>query len=110
MRAAFITCLLISFTMFGCDSESEVESTSCSSKSDCMNEDLPQVSIWYPTCSGDVLQTPTGTGEPICQEDGMCGVDLTVSERDCAAEGKLCAMNPTEGTQGDACVEIPPIG
>ena len=70
-----------------------------------VDEDCPMISIavWYPTCDGEVLQTPTGSGDMLCVE-GQCQVDMTLVETDCAAEGKTCGANPEADTQGDACI------
>ncbi len=80
--------------------ETFAEECSCNTKEDC-----PQlnISIWVPTCSGDVLQTPTGTGDITCVE-GTCQMDFGIEETDCAAEGKVCEMYAGR-VEGDACVD-----
>ena len=76
-----------------------LEST-CETNDDC---EIINISIWYPTCNGDVLETPGGSGVNACV-DGRCELDMTLEETDCAAEGKTCGPNPEEGVQGDACL------
>ncbi|MEC9073466.1 MAG: hypothetical protein VX938_13830 [Myxococcota bacterium] len=68
-------------------------------------DDCEQVEIagWHPTCSGDVLQTPLGTGLIACIE-GTCQMDFQIEETDCAAEGKVCVKHAGR-VEGDACVD-----
>ena len=96
--------MLIMALFINCDQQDEDNKFACSSNSDCNQEDLPSISIWYPTCAGQILQTPTGTGEAICQEDGSCGIDFTLDERDCTAEGLTCGANTEPNVQGDTCL------
>lgn len=86
------------------------ESLACSTNEDCKDVNLPNISIWYATCSDMILQTPTGSGFPVCGAQGMCVIDFDLVNRDCTAEGLICG--PKDGEQGDDCLEIeqPPIG
>ena len=75
----------------------------CSTDEDCADANLPNISIWYATCSDMVLQTPTGSGLPVCGAEGMCVIDFDIVNRDCAAEGLECRQKEDE--QGDDCFE-----
>jgi len=79
------------------------EGLACSTDEDCADANLPNISIWYATCSDMVLQTPTGSGLPVCGAEGMCVIDFDIVNRDCAAEGLECRQKEDE--QGDDCFE-----
>lgn len=80
--------------------ESNPSEIQCTTAADC--EGGPIISVWTATCDGDVLQTPEGTGEPLCL-DGVCSTDFALTETDCAAEGLICGPSEEPGA-GDACV------
>ena len=118
MKFTYLSILTCFFLTLGCEQSpgpmiqagQEIpagqEMTNCTTDADCSSADLPEISIWYPTCSGDTLQTPTGTGEPICGESNTCMIDFKVEERDCSAEFATCGPNFEEGAQGDTCLPI----
>ena len=117
----FLT-IALALTLTGCGDDDSTptdggngnETVACTTAADC--DDGMTISIWYPTCQcsvegdtmvcTDILDTPSGTGEWSCVE-GACEHDFTVTQTDCAAEGKVCAQNPDDQVQGDACVDPP---
>ena len=109
---ATFSVLFIMLSVNACDDTEEVTGTQpeCTVDEDCKAEDLPDISVSYPTCSGMTLQTPTGTGLPVCRDDGTCGRDFDVVERDCAAEGLMCGPTLEDNTQGDDCIDAIPEG
>ena len=102
-----LSIIFIALSVNACDDTEEVTRTqpACTTNEDCKAEDLPNISISYPTCSGMTLQTPTGTGLPVCRDDGTCGIDFEIVERDCDAEYLMCGPTQEENTQGDDCIE-----
>jgi hypothetical protein len=108
---------LLAVTMVGCGDditdpsvEGDTSETQDGTQADecteeTVSDDCPDITIgvWTPTCDGDVLQTPTGTGEMRCI-DGACDKDFEVVESDCAAEGKTCGPNTEPDAQGDVCL------
>ena len=103
--SSFLSVLLLLTTSCGDDSEpssGDGSDSACTTDADC--QDDMSISIWYPTCSDNVLQTPTGTGEKTCVE-GACETDFQLVDTDCEAEGRICGPNPDEGVQGDTCID-----
>ena len=78
-----------------------MDSVECVVDEDCF--DQPMISVWYPTCDGDILQTPTGSGVYTCQQN-ICVMDFMIVETDCALAGQICALNPND--QGDICLDV----
>ena len=79
------------------------DETPCDTVNDCP---VMEISIWYPTCSGEVLQTPQGTGEALCIE-GFCDMDFSIEETDCAENGGSCGPVEEGEGQGDQCIPAP---
>ena len=109
-RTLMTAAMALVFVLSACaDVDPDVEPSDPQPDQACnTNEDCPQlhISVWDPTCSGDVLHTPTGSGATTCVE-GTCQMDFELEETDCAAEGKVCELYAGRGTRagGDACVD-----
>ena len=74
----------------------------CITALDCLNQ--PMISVWSPTCSGNTLEIPMGSGEYQCIAN-ECVIDFTLEEIDCTLLGQVCDTNPDPTVQGDSCVE-----
>ena len=80
----------IIFALFACGDR--VDDTGdlgeCSTDTDCPQMDY----VWVAACDGDVLQTPSGSGETTCVE-GSCEADFQVVESDCTETSQVCGEN-----------------
>ena len=69
----------------------------CVTDEDCAIE----ISIWTPTCDGNTLLTPTGSGEAICV-DNLCDVDFFLEETDCETLNRQCITFDSD--EGAGCM------
>jgi hypothetical protein len=60
-----------------------------------------EIAVWDQTCYGDILQTPSGSGQNDYVE-GEWVMDSEVIETDCTEVGQVCS---TDSEGNDACVD-----
>ena len=92
---------ILGSVLLGCGGSKNDSDTAADGECTVAEDCTMEISVWDPTCDGDILQTPSGSGENDCVE-GECVMDFELIETDCTEAGQVCG---TDSDGSDACVD-----